>query len=268
MIRLVHILDDCRCYHRSMGFKDHFSSFATHYNSHRPGYPEVLFEYLASLAPDRELAWDCATGNGQAARGLAVYFDRVVATDASEDQIQSAVPCASVEYRVEPAEEPSLEEESVDLVLVAQALHWLDWDRFYPAATRVMKPGAVFAAITYELCFVAPAADQAIDHLYRNILQTYWPPERIYVQEQYRTLPFPYRELKPPQFQIEVAWTLDELMGYLGTWSAVNRYREDTGEDPLELIAADMRVAWGDTSDQRMVTWPMTTRVGRKIAGA
>ena len=250
-----------------MAFRDHFSSFATQYSSHRPGYPGVLFEYLASLAPARELAWDCATGNGQAARGLAVHFDHVVATDASECQIQNAAPCASVEYRVEPAEQPSLAKESVDLILVAQALHWFDWNRFYPAATRTMKPGAVFAAITYELCFVTAAADRAIDHLYRNILKTYWPPERKYVEERYRTLPFPFHELRPPQFQIEVAWTLDELMGYLETWSAVNRYYEDKGENPLELIAADMRDAWGDASDQRTVTWPMTTRIGRNTAG-
>jgi len=88
-----------------MSFKDHFSKQAADYARFRPRYPREMFEYLGRIAPSRALAWDCATGNGQAAVGLAAVFERVIATDASEKQIANAEPHERVEYRVAPAEE-------------------------------------------------------------------------------------------------------------------------------------------------------------------
>ena len=59
---------------KTMSFKDRFSGHAAEYALYRPHYPKELFQYLASLAPNRDAAWDCATGNGQAAEMLAEYF--------------------------------------------------------------------------------------------------------------------------------------------------------------------------------------------------
>ncbi len=265
MIRLVHILDDCRCYHRSMGFKDHFSSVAASYSSHRPRYPAVLFEYLASLAPSREAAWDCATGSGQAALGLVEVFDRVIATDASAEQITNAHTHARITYKVATAEASGLDSDSVDLLTVAQALHWFNWDEFYPEAKRIIRQGGICAAISYLLCHTEPGVDRAIDRLYGEITAEYWPPERHYVEEKYQTIPFPFRELTPPNFDTTVSWTLPELLGYLSTWSAVDRYKADRGSDPLDLIRDELMDAWGDPQQPRTVIWPLVLRVGRNV---
>lgn len=266
MIRLVHILRHCRCYYRAMGFKDHFSSVAASYSSYRPRYPVILFEYLASLAPSRETAWDCATGSGQAALGLAEFFDCVIATDASAEQIANAHHHPRVTYKVATAEAPGLESDSVDLLTVAQAVHWFDWDTFYPEAKRIIRPGGICAVISYLLCHTEPAVDRAIDRLYTNITAEYWPPERHYVEKKYRTIPFPFRELAPPEFETSVNWTLPELLGYLGTWSAVDRYKADRESDPLDLIRDQLADAWGDAQQPRTITWPLVLRVGRNIA--
>jgi len=105
-----------------MTFKDHFSKQAADYAIFRPGYPQELFVYLGSVAPSRRLAWDCATGNGQAAVGLAAVFDRVMATDASEKQIANAQQHERVEYGVAPAENSGIQSETIDLVMVAAGI--------------------------------------------------------------------------------------------------------------------------------------------------
>src|SRR5215475_11590766 len=127
----------------AMGFKDHFSRQAANYAKFRPRYRRELFDYLASIAPGRELAWDCGTGNGQAAVGLASVFDRVIATDASKKQIANAEPHNRVEYHVAPAENSGIPSGTIDLIMVAQALHWFDLDRFYGQAGRVLKPDGI-----------------------------------------------------------------------------------------------------------------------------
>ena len=132
--------------HSLVHFKDHFSHQAADYAKFRPRYPREMFEYLATIVQSKKVAWDCATGNGQAAVELAAVFDRVIATDASKKQIANAQPHDRVEYRIAPAEKSGLESDSIDLVMVAQALHWLDSSRFYPELRRVLKDDAAFAA--------------------------------------------------------------------------------------------------------------------------
>ena len=194
-------------------FKDHFSANAIGYATSRPGYPAELFAFLAGTVDRRELAWDCATGNGQAAGGLAAHFRAVVATDGSARQIEHAVPRRGVSYRVAPAEMSGLAAASVDLVAVAQAVHWFDLPLFYAEVKRVLRPDGVLALWCYERLRVDPAIDSLIESFHMDTLGPYWPPERRWVESGYRDLPFPFEELPVPVFEMRAEWTLDRLPG-------------------------------------------------------
>ena len=187
-------------------FKDHFSGHAGIYCEARPTYPLELFAWLAQQAPDTELAWDCGCGNGQATVALAGHFARVVGSDPSANQIAQAQPRANVEYRVEPAERSSFADGSVSLVTVAQALHWFDHARFYAEVKRVLKPRGVIAAWSYADCSATPAVDAVKNRLYVDLTGPYWPPERRYIDEGYRTLPFPFERIAAPAFEMRVDW--------------------------------------------------------------
>jgi SAM-dependent methyltransferase len=244
-------------------FRDHFSRAASQYAAFRPRYPAALFEALAALAPGRRLAWDCATGSGQAAIGLAAIFDRVVATDASAAQIGAALPHPRVEYRVAPAEDGGLPAGSVDLVTVAQALHWLDRGRFYAEARRVLVPGGVIAVWCYALMEIDPAIDALVRVFYRDTIGPFWPPERSLVESGYRQVEFPFEELALPPMRLEAAMTLPALANYVRTWSAVLRFHEATGSDPVAALEAALRPLWGDPDRPREVRWPLAVRAGR-----
>jgi ubiquinone/menaquinone biosynthesis C-methylase UbiE len=243
-------------------FKDLFSGHAADYAAFRPRYPSALFAHLAAAAPDRTLAWDCATGNGQAALALTPHFRSVVATDASERQIAQARPHEKITYLVAPAERTPLPDATVELVTVAQALHWLDLPSFYAEVKRVVRPGGVIAVWCYQLHTIGPEVDAIVHHLYSGILGDYWPPERRLVEEGYRTLSFPFAEMTPPPFEMVQSWDLARLLSYLGTWSSSQRYRAQVGTDPIDLIRADMEAAWGGPSQVREVVWPLHLRVG------
>jgi SAM-dependent methyltransferase len=246
-----------------VAFKDHFSRQAADYAKFRPRYPQELFDYLGSIAPSRELAWDCGTGNGQAAVGLASVFDRVIATDASEKQIANAQPHERVEYRVAPAESSGLKSETIDLIMVSQALHWFDLDRFYAEERRVLKPNGILAASTYNLLRIEPAIDDIVNRYYHEVVGPFWPPERKLV-ENFADLPFPFHEIDPPKFEMTAQWNLDDLVGYLRTWSSTQRFMAANQRDPLDEIADELRAAWGDIRQRRRVVWPLTLRVGIK----
>lgn len=246
-----------------MTFEDHFSQFAGRYALFRPGYPKSLFEYLSSQTSGHTLAWDCATGNGQAARDLAAYYDRVVATDASEAQIKQAEPHEGIEYRVEPAEQTSLETASVDLVTVAVAVHWFDFDRFYNEVRRVLKPDGVIAVWTYYRPQIDPSLDALIARLDEEILGPYWPERIRYVHQRYQTLPFPFEPLNPPPFAVQAEWDLDQLLGFFNSWSGVMRFEEARGYHPLRELWDDLLIAWGPADRVRTITWPLEMRVGR-----
>ena len=246
-------------------FKDHFSGHADLYREARPTYPDTLFDWLAAQAPDRALAWDCGCGNGQASVALARHFDRVVATDPSASQIADAEPRPNIDYRVEPAERSSLADASASLVTVAQALHWFDFAAFYAEVRRVLKPGGVFAAWAYAACGTGEAAiDGVIEHLYGDALTgPHWPPERAYVDAGYRTIPFPFAAIDAPEFPMIMRWNVDQLLAYLRSWSATQRYIKANGKDPVGMVEPDLREAWGDPPRVREVRWQFHLLAGR-----
>src|SRR5262245_5147429 len=199
----------------STAFKDHFSKVSERYADFRPRYPAALFDYLATLAPRKSAIWDCAAGSGQASVDLGGRFDRVIATDASQKQIASATPHASVEYRVARAEQCGLPDASVSLVTVAQALHWFDLKLFFAEVERVLTPGGVLAVWAYGIDEVEGGdVNQLVQDYYWNVVGPYWPPERKLVEEGYRSIEFPFKEITPPAFRMEIRWTLDQLLGY------------------------------------------------------
>lgn len=244
-------------------FEDHFSKQAREYARYRPGYPDELFAYLASIAPRRRLAWDCGTGSGQAALGLVRHFDRVVATDASADQLSQAVPHERIAYQVARAEEVALEPGSVDLTTVATAVHWFDRGRFYATVRRVAAPEGVLAVWTYHQSVIDPEIDRILARYYFEVLAGCWPESFRYVEDHYRSLPFPFDELTPPEFEMRSSWNLGQLTGFLDSWSGTQRFLRERGEHPVKLIWPALSEAWGEPDRQRPIRWPLYLRVGR-----
>lgn len=248
----------------STSFNDHFSAVSTAYAKFRPTYPPELFSWLASLPAERAIAWDCAAGSGQASVGLAAHFGRVIATDASQAQVDAGVTHERVDYRVAPAEASGLPEHSVDLVTVAQALHWFDLDAFYNEVRRVLKPTGALAVWTYGILSIeGDDVDAIAQRFYRDVVGPYWPPERAIVEAGYRTLPFPFREVEPPPFAMTAQWSLPQLVGYFSSWSATARYIAMNGKDPTLELRAELLPLWGDPQRTRTITWPLAVRAGR-----
>ncbi len=246
------------------GFSDHFSAAAASYAAARPTYPPALFDHLAALAPACGHAWDCAAGNGQAAVPLAQRFTRVTATDASAAQLAQAPALPGVTYRVGLAQDSGLGYRSVDLVTVAQALHWLDHNRFYAEVQRVVVPGGVLAVWSYANQRVGDVSiDRRLEHFYRSVVGPYWAPERALVETGYRTLPFPFEELSVPAFEMAHDWRLPELLAYIRTWSATAAFVRANQVDPVTGLGAELAPLWGPANAPRRVRWPLSVRIGR-----
>jgi SAM-dependent methyltransferase len=242
--------------------QDHFNGKASPlYAAARPTYPESLFNFIAFAAPGRERAWDCATGNGQAARGLARHFTRVDATDVSAEQVAQAPSDPRVVYAVQTAESPAFEDRAFDAVCVAQALHWLDLERFYPEVRRVLRPGGLFAAWGYVWSQVEPRFDDAFEQQVLAPLHPFWPAQNRKLWNGYRDLPFPFMPVAAPVFTIEIEWTLDQYLGYAATWSATRELQKNRPAF-LEEVRGPLAAAWG-SHEKRCVTMPLHVRVGR-----
>jgi ubiquinone/menaquinone biosynthesis C-methylase UbiE len=240
-----------------------FATVAREYASFRPGYPPELFAWLARVCASRDAAWDCGCGSGQASLGLAGHFANVHATDISPEQVAAAGQHPRVQYRVAPAENSGLENASVDLVTVAQALHWFDVDKFYAEARRVARRDALLALWTYPRPrFAESALDRVFLDFYSRVVGPYWPAERRHVEANYTTLPFPFEELPHPPFGLELRWSLDEVLGYVGSWSATARYRQALGSDPVPLLRESLAAAW-PAHGGAALRMPLTLRVAR-----
>ena len=243
-------------------FLDHFSVQAEDYSIYRPEYPPELFQWLASLCDETMLAWDCGTGNGQAAVALTQHFSYVIGTDASESQIYHAMTYPRVEYEVALAHQSPLKDHSADLITVAQALHWFEFDKFSKEVERVSKTNGVLAAWCYELHQISSEVDQVIQHFYDHIIGEFWPPERRHIENAYNDIDFPFETIKAPNCTMQKQWTLNQLYGYLGTWSATQKYMAKHQKDPREQIVNDLQQAWG-TDETKTVTWPVTIKTFR-----
>jgi trans-aconitate methyltransferase len=244
--------------------KDNFSTQSDRYAKFRPTYPDALFSFLDSITLHRETAWDCGTGNGQVAVKLAERFSQVSATDISAAQLAEAPLRANITYACQPAESTTFPEHHFDLIVVAQAVHWFAFETFYAEVRRVAKPAAPLALVGYGLMTLTPAIDTVIHAFYSNTLGAYWDKERRYIDELYQTIPFPFSELAAPRLEIVCEWRLEELLGYLETWSAVKHVIKATGTSPVLSLAEPLREAWGNRETVR-ATFPLLLRVARVV---
>ena len=245
-----------------MAFADHFSEKSALYAQARPTYPAALFAAIAAAAPSRARAWDCGTGSGQAAVGLAAHFAQVEATDPSEQQVANALAHPKVRYSVQLAERTDFPGRAFDAVTVAQALHWFDLDRFYAEVRRVLRPGGVFAAWAYDWSSVTESVDFALERHLLAKIKPYWPEQVDRMQKGFMTMPFPFAPVALPPARIEMAWTLEQYLAYVQTWSATRAYVARHGRAAIDETESAMRAAWGDVA-VRTVTMPLHVRCGR-----
>lgn len=241
--------------------KDNFSRQSGEYARYRPRYPGNLFEFLAGAVTSKKTAWDAGTGNGQTAAELARFFYQVIATDISTRQLEHAFRADNISYRNEPAEKTSIAAASVDLVTVSQALHWFKFEEFYAEVRRVAAPGAIFAAWTYSRLACDPKVEELMTHFHFNILKDYWDPERKYVEDKYSTIPFPFKNIPVPDFQIKTSWSLQDMEGYINTWSAVQKFIAAEGKNPVTGLVDRIARYWakGETKE---IIFPVHLKMG------
>lgn len=244
-----------------------FSQDSNQYAKHRPQYPDELFSYLSEICDGHESAWDCATGNGQAAVSCAKHFAHVEATDVSAEQIQNSIANPKVHYSVSPAEHTPFEAESFDLVVVATAIHWFDLEFFFQEVGRVLKPRGVLAAWTYGLLEVEPEIDHIIARELLEPIDPFWASGNRQVMNGYRDLTLPFEKIhNPPAFAVQVEWNLEQFLAYLRTWSAVKRYLAELGSDPVEQLEPKLKSIWSDTEKTKLVKMPLFFKASRKPA--
>ena len=242
--------------------KDNFSYQSANYAKYRPSYPDALFKYIYSIASVKEKAWDCGTGNGQVAEKLSAVFEHVFASDISSSQIENGVKKSNIHYSVQAAEQSFFPDDYFDLITVAQAIHWFDFEKFYREVKRVSKNNGLIVITGYGLCKIDLAMDSFIKNFYNNIIGNYWDKERKYIDEDYRTIPFPFEEVEAPAFHNVYEWTLEHFIGYLNTWSAVKHYRTKNNANPVELIIEKLKECWGE-KEKRIIHFPLLLRIGK-----
>jgi SAM-dependent methyltransferase len=250
-------------------FKDYFSDRADGYAEFRPMYPPELVDYLAGLVSRHSLAWDCGCGSGQLSVPLTRRFDRVIATDASAAQLSRAAPHPKVEYRQARAEESGLPDASIDLAVSAQAAHWFDLPAYYAEVRRTARRDGdgrsecIVALICYGIHTIDEGVDPVVRHFYSNVLAEHWGPERRHVEQGYRSLSFPFDELQSPPMEIRLSWSLADMIGYVGTWSAARSLVKQEGRAPFETFCDRLAGVWGPAERVRTIRWPLSLRVGR-----
>lgn len=240
-----------------------FSPFARQYAESRPKYPPELFKYLASLTDQHHLAWDCATGSGQAAVALAQHFERVIATDMSAEQVRHAAQHPRIEYRVTRSEESGIGDHSVNLVTVATAIHWFDLDSFYSEVERVVCPGGILAAWTYHGGYVDPPFDHIFKHFYWEVVSSYFAQGARLVDDRYEDILLPGQAVEAPNFKVSAEWNFDQMIAFIYSWSGTQEYKRQRGEDPVDLIRDELLQIWGGRETLHTVRWPLYIKVSR-----
>ncbi len=242
--------------------KDNFSSESDKYAKFRPLYPEDMFTFIYSKVESKGSVWDCGTGSGQVAKKLAEEFEKVFGTDISESQLKNAFQAENIHYSVQPAEEVDFPDDYFDLVVVAQAIHWFDFNRFYAEVNRTVKSRGILAVVGYGMIQISEEIDKIIEELYLNILKGYWDKERKYIDDNYETLPFPFDKIETPKFDSKMKWDLSHLIGYLKTWSAVKHFENSTGFNPVDKIVDQLKDVW-KPEEVKLVSFPILLRVAR-----
>lgn len=244
--------------------KDNFSSQADAYLRFRPSYPKELLQLISKIVPNKDAVWDVGTGNGQLAVMLSDLFQNVYATDISERQLQNAIARPNIQYSKQSAELTNFSSNQFDLIAIAQAIHWFDFEAFYREVKRTLKQGGVIVIVGYGLVRVNKEIDLIIDRFYHEIVGPYWDLERRYVDEAYSTIPFPFEEvIDTPQIKLESDMSLEQLLGYLNSWSAVQHYKNDNGTNPLDQIQDNLREVW--VSETFEVTHSFFMRIGKNV---
>ena len=243
--------------------KDLFSKQAATYAQFRPTYPTELFDFVLQNVENKGIAWDCATGNGQAAKVLAQHFDKVFATDISQKQIDNAAQVHNIVYAVARAETTEFEDNTFDLITVAQAVHWFDFEKFYAEVHRVAKPNATIAIWGYGMMrFHDEEVDKLIQNFYHGVTDKYWDAERRHIDEAYQNVPFPFEPIKTPHFSMVFKWQRDELEGYLNSWSSIQHFKKANGYNPIPKLMLEMEAFWGEF-ERKSLYFPVFMKIGR-----
>jgi ubiquinone/menaquinone biosynthesis C-methylase UbiE len=245
-----------------MSTKDYFSDQSKVYATFRPKYPEALYHFIYLHLTNKNAAWDCATGNGQVAGHLSIDFKEVFATDLSKQQIAEAIQKENIHYSVSPAEKTTFSDSQFDLITVGQALHWFDREAFYREAKRLLKPGGLLAVWGYANLNIDPAIDGRFDHFYKNVVGPYWDDARRLVEQEYKTIPFPFKEIPAPKFEIELQWTINHFAGYLTSWSATQKFIKANGYNPVQNFIRTLNALWKE-NEVKSVTFPVFLRLGQ-----
>lgn len=246
-------------------FQNHFSGRASNYLTHRPSYPLDLVEWLVELPEEHSLAWDAGCGSGQLSIPLARRFEEVIASDASAHQISAAPPHPRVRYRVARAEGSGLPPGVVDLAVAAQSAHWFSLEDYFAEVRRVAKRDASMALVCYGRPELRGNANDVLRRFHQDVLAPFWPPERRFVDELYRSLPFPFEEVPVPELTMTHSWGLARFCGYVETWSAVRNLEERAGPAPLQEFFGALEESWGEPDDLHEVRWPLGLRASRQV---
>ncbi|MFN4150736.1 MAG: class I SAM-dependent methyltransferase [Candidatus Sericytochromatia bacterium] len=241
--------------------KDNFSDKSDKYAKYRPTYPQEMLDFIFSLLDKKENAWDCGTGTGQIAIELSKEFNNVYATDISQTQLDNAIKKDNIFYSLQSAEQTNFSDNSFDLITVAQAIHWFDFDKFYSEVKRTLQENGVIAVIGYGLIQIDEKVDEIILDFYKNVVGFYWDKERKYIDEKYKTIPFPFNEIETPEFYIKSEWTFEHLLGYFETWSAIKHFIKTNQYNPVDNIFDKLKEAWGNDLSKK-ITFPVLLRIG------
>lgn len=242
--------------------KHYFTRQAKAYAAFRPDYPGELYDFIFSHLRGRSCAWDCATGNGQVAKCLAMHVDKVLATDISQEQLDNAVLAPNITYSLSRAEKTQFQDHQFDLITVGQALHWFEAADFYAEVRRTGRPDGLLAVWGYAQLTVEPEIDNLFLDFYHNVVGPYWDDRRKLVENHYRDIPFPFKQLACPEFFIKVNWTIEQFTGYLSSWSATQKYILSLGNDPVQGFYEDLRSVWRP-GEAKLVKFPVFMKAGR-----
>jgi ubiquinone/menaquinone biosynthesis C-methylase UbiE len=244
-----------------MATKDLFSSQSKAYAAFRPTYPAELYEFIFRNTKNFDLAWDCATGNGQVAQDLSKRFKKVYATDISQQQLDEAFKVTNIQYSVSKAEQTNFPDSSFDLITVGQALHWINTHEFYSEVNRVGKKGSTIAVWGYSLLTVNGAIDVRFNEFYFERVGKYWDTARKLVENKYSTIDFPFANKQEANFQIKAEWSLEQFAGYLTSWSATQKSIKAEGINPVPEFIRSIENLWPH-DEIKSIRFPVFVKLG------